>query len=152
MMIRRISHVGIVVADLESSLRLYERLFHLEPSAKVDALGGKVRAAFIPIGDSEIELLQPLDPELPLGEHLRSRGPGIHHISLATDDIESEVERLKKEGVAFDREKPTIGAHGIKIIFTVPESTDGIAIELMENSVPSKRSGVSGHPQSTSEH
>ena len=131
-MITRISHVGVVVADLENSLRLYEKLFHLRPSATVDALGGKVKAAFIPIGVGEIELLQPLDPELALSKFFRDRGPGIHHISLATDDIESEVDRLRKEGVIFDREKPTVGAHGTRIIFTVPKSTDGVAIELME--------------------
>lgn len=139
-MIRRISHVGIVVGNLENSLRLYETLFHLKPSAVVDALGGKVRAAFVPIGDGEIELLQPLDPKLPLSEYFRNRGPGIHHISLATDDIESEVDRLRKEGVVFDREKPTVGAHGTKIIFTVPESTDGIAIELTEERSVGKQS------------
>ena len=142
-MIKRISHVGIVVGNLENSLRLYETLFHLEPSGIVDALGGKVKAAFIPVGDGEIELLQPLDPELPLSEYLRNRGAGIHHISLATDDIESEVEGLRKKGVIFDREKPTVGAHGTKIIFSVPESTDGIPIEITEErgqaTVSSKR-------------
>jgi methylmalonyl-CoA/ethylmalonyl-CoA epimerase len=151
-MITRISHVGIVVGDLENSLRLYEKLFHLKPSAVVDALNGKVRAAFVPIGAGEIELLQPIDPGLALSEFVRDRGPVIHHISLATDDIESEVDRLRKEGVVFDREKPTVGAHGTRIIFTVPKSTDGVAIELMEEPHADRQSAIGDEPQPNPEH
>ena len=131
-MIERLSHVGIVVDNLEESLNEYERLFNLKASAVVDAVGGKVKAAFIPVGDGEIELLQPLDQNTPLMEYLRSHGSGIHHISLITDNIASEVERLRKEGVTFDREEPTVGAHGTRIIFTLPQTTNSIRVELME--------------------
>jgi methylmalonyl-CoA epimerase len=133
-MIRRLSHVGIVVENLEESLKQYERLFNLKPTAVVDALGGKVKVAFVPVGDGEIELLQPIDQNVPLMEYLRKHGSGIHHISLSTDSIDAEVDRLRNEGVVFDRDKPTIGAHGTKIIFTVPQSTNGVPIELMEES------------------
>ena len=131
-MIRRLSHVGIVVANLEESLEQYETLFNLKPTQVVDAQGGKVKAAFLPVGDGEIELLQPVDQNVPLMEYLRRHGAGIHHISLATDNIEAEVERLRQGGVVFDRDKPTVGAHGRKIIFIVPQSTNGIPIELTE--------------------
>jgi len=131
-MIRRINHVGIVVDDLEESLKVYDRVFNLKPRARVDALDGRVKAAFVPVGDDEIELLQPIDPALPIGEFLSKHGMGIHHISLATDDIDSDVDRLRKNGVVFDREKPTVGAHGTRIIFTDPKSTGGIPIELIE--------------------
>jgi methylmalonyl-CoA/ethylmalonyl-CoA epimerase len=131
-MITRLGHVGIVVENMEKSLSQYERLFNLKPTAVVDALGGKVRAAFVPVGDGEIELLQPLDENVPLMQYLRAHGTGIHHISLTTDDIDGEVSRLRKEGVVFDRAAPTVGAHGTRIIFTVPKSSDNIAIELME--------------------
>ena len=131
-MIKRLGHVGIVVENIEKSLSRYEALFDLKPTAVVDALGGKVRAAFVPVGDGEIELLQPIDENVPLMQYLRTHGNGIHHISLTTDDIDAEVSRLRNEGVIFDRDKPTVGAHGTRIIFTVPKSTDDIAIELME--------------------
>ena len=134
-MIRRLGHVGIVVENIEESLKKYERLFNLKPAAVVDALGGKMRVAFVPVGDGEIELLQPIDQNVPMMEYLRTHGTGIHHISLTTDDIEADVSRLRKEGVVFDRDKPTIGAHGTRIIFTVPQSTDSIPIELMEQSI-----------------
>ena len=137
-MIKRFGHVGIVVENMDQSLKQYERLFNLKPTAVVDALGGKVKAAFLPVGDGEIELLQPTDENVPLMQFLRTRGNGIHHISLTTDDIDADVSRLRKMGVEFDREKPTVGAHGTRIIFTVPQSSDNIAIELMEQPAQSK--------------
>jgi methylmalonyl-CoA epimerase len=135
-LIRRLGHVGIVVENIEKSLSQYEKFFNLKPSAVVDALGGKVKAAFVPVGDGEIELLEPRDENVPIMQYLLRHGTGIHHISLITDDIDAEVSRLKKEGVLFDREAPTIGAHGTRIIFTLPKSTDNIAIELMEEVTP----------------
>ena len=130
--------MGVVVENMEQSLREYARLFGLKPTAVVDALGGKVRAAFLPVGDGEIELLQPIAENVPLMQFLKSHGKGIHHISLTTDDIDADVARLRKLGVLFDREKPTVGAHGTRIIFTLPQSSDSIAIELMEQPAQSK--------------
>ncbi|MGA2240178.1 MAG: VOC family protein, partial [Candidatus Bathyarchaeia archaeon] len=69
---------------------------------------------------------------MPQSKFLQTRGQGIHHISLSTDNIESEVDRMRKEGVAFAAESPKIGAHGVKIIFTKPETTDNITVELCE--------------------
>jgi len=131
-MIKRISHVGVVVKNLDETLNLYERVFGLKPSAVKDAMGGKARVAFVPVGDGEMELLQPKDPQIPLSTFLKTHGQGIHHISLSTDDIESDVDRMKGEGVAFADEKPKVGAHGVRIIFTKPETTGGIAFELGE--------------------
>ena len=130
--------MGVVVENMEQSLGEYARLFGLKPTAVVDALGGKVRAAFLPVGDGEIELLQPIAENVPLMQFLKSHGKGIHHISLTTDDIDADVARLRKLGVLFDREKPTVGAHGTRIIFTLPQSSDSIAIELMEQPAQSK--------------
>jgi methylmalonyl-CoA/ethylmalonyl-CoA epimerase len=93
-------------------------------------MSGKARVAFVPMGDGEIELLQPKGPEIPLSTFLQTHGQGIHHISLSTDDIDSDVDRMKGEGVAFADEKPKVGAHGVRIIFTKPETTGGIAFEL----------------------
>jgi len=137
-LIKRLGHVGVVVENMEQSLGEYARLFGLKPTAVVDALGGKVRAAFLPVGDGEIELLQPIAENVPLMQFLKSHGKGIHHISLTTDDIDADVARLRKLGVLFDREKPTVGAHGTRIIFTLPQSSDSIAIELMEQPAQSK--------------
>jgi len=135
-MINRINHVGVVVKDLEDTLELFDKLFQLKPAVVKDAMEGKLRVAFVPVGKDEIELLQPLDPSIPLGEALRKSGQGIHHLALSTDNIDAEVERLKKSGVVFDSEKPRIGAHGVKIILSRPETTGGIIVELCEEQSP----------------
>jgi methylmalonyl-CoA/ethylmalonyl-CoA epimerase len=131
-MIKRVSHVGVVVGDLDQTLKVCERIFGLKPAVVKDGMGGKVRVAFVPVGDGEIELIQPRDSEIALGKFLQTHGPGVHHISLSTDDIDSEVERMRSRGVAFAEETPKIGAHGVRIIFTKPETTGGIAFELCE--------------------
>lgn len=133
-MIKRISHIGIVVRNMDEVLKLFERAFNLKPVVVKEAMEGKLKVAFIPVGDDEIELLQPLDLNIPLGKFLQTHGQGIHHISLATDNIEFEIERMKKEGIEFVEEKPRIGAHGVKIIFTKPETTGGINVELCQES------------------
>ena len=133
-MITKISHVGVVVSDLDESLKFYERVFGLKSALVKDAMNGRLKVAFIPIGDDEIELLYPLDSNTSFGKFLKTRGPGIHHISLATDDIESEVKRMKMNGIAFTEEKPKVGAHGVKIIFTIAETTGGVTVELCQES------------------
>jgi methylmalonyl-CoA/ethylmalonyl-CoA epimerase len=131
-MIKRLNHVGVIVRNLDETLKTYESIFGLKPATVKTAMEGKARVAFVPVGDGEIELIQPLDPNMPQSKFLQTRGQGIHHISLSTDNIESEVDRMKKEGVAFAAEAPKIGAHGVKIIFTKPETTDDITVELCE--------------------
>lgn len=131
-MIKRVNHVGVVVSNLDEELKMYERVYGVKPAVVKNAMEGRLKVAFIPVGDGEIELLQPLDPNTLFGQALRTRGQGIHHVALETDDIEGEMERMKKEGVAFDAEKPRIGAHGVKIVFTKPETTGGVAVELCQ--------------------
>ncbi len=135
-MFNRINHVGVVVRDLNETLELFDKLFQLKPDVVKDTMEGKLKVAFVPVGNDEIELLQPLDPDTPLGEVLRKSGQGIHHLALSTDNIDADVERLKKKGVVFDQEKPRIGAHGVKIILTRPETTGGIIVELCEEKSP----------------
>jgi methylmalonyl-CoA/ethylmalonyl-CoA epimerase len=131
-MIKRLNHVGVVVHNLDDTLKIYEKIFGLKPTTVKTAMDGKAKVAFVPAGDGEIELIQPMDPNMPQSKFLQTRGQGIHHISLSTDNIESEVDRMRKEGVAFAAEAPKIGAHGVKIIFTKPETTDNITVELCE--------------------
>ncbi len=133
-MIKRISHVGVVVSNLDQALKLYERVFGLRPSVVKDAADAKFRVAFMPVGDGEIELIEPIDPDTSFSRFLQTRGQGIHHISLSTDDIEFEADRMRREGAVFAGEKPRMGAHGVRIIFTKPETTGGVTYELCEES------------------
>ena len=129
--------MGIVVRDVDESLKLYDRIYGVKPAVVKDAMGGRLRVAFVPVGDGEIELLQPVDMSTSFGKALQEHGQGIHHFALQTDDIEKEITRMKEAGVAFDTEKPRIGAHGVKIIFTRPETTGNVTVEICE-SAPSK--------------
>jgi methylmalonyl-CoA/ethylmalonyl-CoA epimerase len=95
-MIKRHNHVGVIVYNLDETLKIYERIFGLKPSIVKTAMEGRARVAFVPVGDGEMELIQPLDPSLPQSKFLQTRGQGIHHISLSTDDIDSEVDRMRK--------------------------------------------------------
>jgi methylmalonyl-CoA/ethylmalonyl-CoA epimerase len=131
-LIKRVSHVGVVVSNLDETLKLYERVFRLKPCAVKDAMEGKVRIAFVPVGDGEIELIQPVDPSIPVGRFLQTHGEGIHHIALTTSDMESDINAMKAQGVALDDDKPRMGAHAVRIIFTKPETTGGVAFELCE--------------------
>jgi len=131
-MMKRIGHVGVVVSNLDETLKLYERVFGLKANAVKDAMEGKLRVAFVPVGDGEIELLQPVDSSTTFSRFLQTYGQGIHHISLTTDDIESEIERMKREGVTFTDQRPKRGAHGVRIIFTNSETTAGVTFELCE--------------------
>jgi methylmalonyl-CoA/ethylmalonyl-CoA epimerase len=129
-MIKRISHVGVAVKNLEETLKFFEHVLDLKPSKKVEK--SNMKAAFIPVGDGEIELLEPTDPELPLAAFISKKGEGVHHISIEVEDIKEVIEELKKKGVRLLDEKPRIGVHGVNIAFLNPESTKGILIELCE--------------------
>lgn len=132
-MITKVSHVGVVVEDLDKELRRYETEFGLKPAVVKEAMEGKLRVAFVRPPEGEVELLQPVDKDTLFGRVLQSRGQGIHHIALETDDIEAEIVAMKKAGVAFESEQPRIGAHGVKMIFTKAETTGGVAVELCQS-------------------
>ena len=91
-----------------------------------------MKVAFIPVGDGEIELLQPKEPDSSLYKFLIKKGQGIHHISLSTRDIKSTIDEMKKKKVKFAEKTPKIGSHGVKIIFTDPKTTGGLTIEICE--------------------
>jgi methylmalonyl-CoA/ethylmalonyl-CoA epimerase len=128
--IKRLGHVGVVVEDLDEALELYERVLGLKARAIRDAADGKHLVAFIPVGDGEIDLIQPVAQDTSFGEFLKTHGQGIHHIALVADNIDTETDRMKTEGIAFNAQKPRVGAHGVRIIFTKPETTGGITYEL----------------------
>jgi len=129
-MTRRINHVGVAVKDLEETVKFLEEILDLKPVKEVEM--PKMKAAFIPVGDGEIELIEPTDPELPIAKFIVEKGEGLHHISIQVKEIEKVLEELKKKGVKLIDEKPRIGLHGVNIAFLNPESTKGILIELCE--------------------
>lgn len=130
MMIREFDHVGIAVKDLRKTVKFFEEVLDLKTSKEVEKQ--KMRFAFIPVGSSEIELIEPTDAQVSIAKFIEERGEGIHHISLRVDGIECFLEKLREKGIKLIDEKPRIGAHGVKIAFLNPESTKGVLIELCE--------------------
>ena len=121
-MITKFGHVGIFVKNLDEALQVYERVFGLRP--KVVKTTNTSKMAFIPLGTGELELIQPLDPDV-----IATRGEGIQHIALITDNIEADLERIKELGVKVD-EKPRMGAHEVKIAFV--SDVHGVPFELCQ--------------------
>jgi len=131
-MIKKINHIGVAVKDLNEAMKFYEENLGLEIEGTEEIKEQKVKVAFIPVGESRIELLQSTDPDGPVAKFIEKRGEGIHHIALEVDHIEEALQKLKEGGVQLIDEKPRIGAHGMKIAFLHPRSTKGVLLELCE--------------------
>lgn len=131
-MIKKISHIGVAVKNIEEARKLYEEVFGLKVGDIETSEEQKVKVAFIPIGDTRIELLEATDPQSPIAKFIESRGEGVHHIAFETDNIEAELLRFKEKGLRLIDEKPRPGAHGTKIAFIHPKSTLGVLFELCE--------------------
>jgi methylmalonyl-CoA epimerase len=126
----RIDHIGVAVRSLPETIQFLEQAFSLKPSKIVET--ASMKGAFIPIGDSEIELIEPADPNIPIAKFIAKNGEGIHHISIRVNNLEKVLQELKNKGIKLIDEKPRIGIHGTNIAFLNPESTKGILIELCE--------------------
>lgn len=127
----KIDHIGIAVKDLEKALAFYETLgLKAEGTEVVEEQ--KVKVAFLPTGDSELELLESTSPDGPIARHIEKKGEGIQHIALRVENLEAAIEELKAKGVRMIDEKPRYGAGGAKIAFVHPKSTGGILLELSE--------------------
>ena len=127
----KIDHIGIVVRDIQEALRAYETALGLPLHEVAEVPDQKVRVAFLPVGESHIELVQPLSDDTGIARFLANRGEGIHHICLTVDDIEAALARLKAHGVQLIDESPRRGAHG-RVAFIHPKAMHGVLIELIE--------------------
>ena len=127
-----IEHIGIAVRSLEQATKKYQEYLGLEAKAfdQVDEQG--VRVAMIPIGDTNIELLEPTSSESPIEKFLSKKGEGIHHIALRVDNIEESLEKMKAAGAKLIDESPRQGAHNTLVAFVHPSSTNGVLLELVE--------------------
>lgn len=131
-MVEKIDHIGIAVKDLNESLKVYTEILGLKSTGVETVTEQKVKVAFIPIGESEIELLESTEPDGAVAKFIEKNGEGIQHIALRVDNIEKTLEDLKARGVRLIDEKPRKGAGGARIAFIHPKATNGILIELCE--------------------
>ena len=128
-MIEKIHHVGIAVHSLDDALRFYSETLGLPVHASATVEEQGVRAALLTIGQSEIELLEPLSPESPVGKFLERKGEGLHHICFQTPDVDAELEGLKAKGVELVDQQPRKGLAGM-ICFLHPKASRGVLVEL----------------------
>jgi methylmalonyl-CoA/ethylmalonyl-CoA epimerase len=126
----RIAHVGIAVRALDEILPFYRDLLDL-PEVELDDADG-ARIAGLAAGDTLVELLEAQHPESPIGKFVAKRGPGIHHICFAVDDLDGTLARCRAAGIRLIDETPRLGAEGKRIAFLHPSATAGVLVELTE--------------------
>lgn len=126
----RLDHIGIAVRSLKDSSIWMDLGLRIEHEELVESQ--KVRTAFLSVGDSNIELLEPTDPDSTIAKFIERRGEGIHHICLQVDDIEAHLARLKEKGYRLINESPVPGAHGCRVAFLHPAAGNGVLIELSQ--------------------
>jgi methylmalonyl-CoA/ethylmalonyl-CoA epimerase len=127
-----LDHVGIAVANLDDALSFYRDALGLEIEAPEEVASQRVRAHFIPVGESAIELLEATSDDSPIAKYVAKRGPGLHHITLRVADLRAALEQLKDRGVRLIDAVPREGAHGSLVAFIHPSSAHGVLVELKE--------------------
>ena len=128
----KLDHIGIAVEHIDEALPFWEGSLGLVLHGTEEVVEQKVRTAFLPLGDTEIELLESTDPEGPIGKFIAARGQGIQHLAFKVADIEVALAELKAAGVRLIDEKPRYGAGGARIAFLHPKATGGVLVELCE--------------------
>lgn len=129
---KRINHIGIAVRNLDSSIQWYQEMFGLTLEGIEIVESEQVRVAFLPIGESRIELLEPLSETSAIATYIEKYGEGIHHIALEVSSIQQRLNDLKEKGIRLIHEQPKRGAHHMNIAFLHPKSTGGVLMELCE--------------------
>ncbi|MCE5256765.1 MAG: methylmalonyl-CoA epimerase [Spirochaetaceae bacterium] len=132
MKILTLDHIGIAVEKIDASLPVWEGILGLPLHGIEEVAEQKVKTAFIPMGESEIELLETTDPEGPIGKFLVAKGQGVHHLAFRVANIDEALAELKAKGVRLIDETPRYGAGGARIAFIHPKATGGVLVELCE--------------------
>lgn len=131
-MIKSINHIGIAVKDLNVSLDLFTKLFQIQNVHTEEVAAQKVKVASFKVGEVLIELTQATDDSSPIAKFIEKKGEGIHHIAFETDDVNSELNRLKELNFSLINETAVSGAHNMQIGFLHPKSTNGVLTELCQ--------------------
>jgi methylmalonyl-CoA/ethylmalonyl-CoA epimerase len=130
-MLKRIHHIGVVVANLEDAYRFWRDTLGLEFTKSATITDQGVKAALLKVGDSEIELLEPLSPDNGVGKFLARRGGGLHHLCFETDDVDRELEGARAKGLQLIDQKPRKGLAGM-ICFLHPKAARGVLVEYAQ--------------------
>ena len=130
MNISHIEHIGIAVNSLEEAIPFYENTLGLKCYAVEEVADQKVKTAFFMVGQTKIELLESTDPEGPIGKFIEKKGPGVHHLAFAVDDVNKSLTELGEKGVQLIDKTSRKGAEGLQIGFLHPKSTLSVLTEI----------------------
>jgi len=128
----QIDHIGIATKQISKALSVWVDALGLIVESTEEVAEQGVRVAMLPIGETRVELLEPLSDDSPVGRFLEKRGPGIHHVAIRVADIRAELSRLRESGARLIDETPRVGAGGCLVAFVHPSSTGGVLLELVE--------------------
>jgi methylmalonyl-CoA epimerase len=131
-MLKKIDHIGVAVKSIAEAQKFWEEVMGIQLTGTEVISEQKVKVAFLPVGESEIELLESTEPDGPVAKFIAAKGEGVQHIAFRVESIEAVLEDLKAKGVRLIDEKPRYGAGGAKIAFLHPKSTYGTLVELCE--------------------
>lgn len=132
-MFKKIAHIGIAVKSLEESLHVFKNILGMNYGGEEEVEEQNVKVAFLPVGESEIELLESTSPEGNIAKFIEKKGEGMHHIAFEVENLDAMLEDLQKKGVQLIDKEPRYGAGGARIAFVHPKSTNGILVELCEH-------------------
>jgi methylmalonyl-CoA/ethylmalonyl-CoA epimerase len=128
----RIDHIGVATDDLEGAIALYEQTLGMPLAHRETVESQGVEAVLLDVGEGHVELLEPLGPDTPVGKYLEKRGPGLHHVAYAVEDIDDVLGRLKEAGVELIDSEARVGIRDSRVAFLHPRSTGGVLTELVE--------------------
>jgi methylmalonyl-CoA/ethylmalonyl-CoA epimerase len=128
----KLHHIGVAVDDLDAAIELYTKNFGAELTHRAANDKDGLKAAFLRAGAAEVELLQPLREDTPVGKFLAKHGPGLHHIAVAVPDIDQAIADARAAGLEMIDQEPRIGLHGTRIAFVHPRSVGGVLTEFVE--------------------
>jgi methylmalonyl-CoA epimerase len=128
---REIHHIGVAVADLDEAVSTYERLLGASVEARETIESQGAEAVALHVGGGRVELLAPLHADTPVGRFLARRGPGMHHVAYAVDDLRAELARLDGDGFQLVDREPRPGLYGLQVAFVHPDAVHGVLTELV---------------------
>jgi methylmalonyl-CoA epimerase len=131
MKIKKIAHIGVGVMDAGKSKTLFQEILGLPVTGEERV--GELNTVFMPVGETNLELVQSTEPDGVMKKFIEKRGEGIHHLALEVEDIDQALEELKARGVPLIDQQPRPGAHQTKVAFLHPKGTNGILIELVQS-------------------
>ena len=128
----KLNHIGIAVEDMEAARKLYGEVMGFEVGEPEHLVDRGLMVCFVNVGDANVELLYPTDPESAVGKFLAKKGPGIHHLCYEVDDVQAKLDSLKASGVRLLNETPMPGAHNTLVAFVHPKSVGGVLTEFCQ--------------------